>query len=302
MAPAIVIVADDLTGAADCGVACTGSGLDTVVVFSEIFRVQHGAADVIAVDADTRRASPETAALVTERIVRELCSGGEAPILYKKIDSTLRGNLAVEIAAARRAYGNLRLSEKGNPAAVCLPPPPLAVVAPAFPATGRTTRGGRMFVQGKPMEEGDVWRKEKLSGVADVPAILRTCTGLHVETIGLKVICGGVESVADCLAQHSASGVEAVVCDADIEDDLMAVAEAGAPVEPVSYFCRLGRACPPPGAGFRTGPQRRFRFLGQNDGFGRQRAPEAARSDDQRRSIPVKSAGQNRGTPVICSR
>jgi uncharacterized protein YgbK (DUF1537 family) len=234
MAPAIVIVADDLTGAADCGVACTGAGLDTVVVFSEIFRARDWAADVIAVDADTRRAPAETAALVTERIVRELCSGGEAPILYKKIDSTLRGNFAVEIAAARRAYGELRVPGKGSPAAIS--PPPLTIVAPAFPATGRTTRGGRMFVQGKPMEEGDVWRKEKLAGVADVPAILRACTGLCVETVPLDVICAGVESVVDRLAQHSASGVEAVVCDADSEDDLLVVAKAAARLNPFPIF------------------------------------------------------------------
>jgi D-threonate/D-erythronate kinase len=246
MAPAIVIVADDLTGAADCGVACTGAGLDTVVVFSEIFRAWDWAADVIAVDADTRRAPAETAALVTERIVRELCSAGETPILYKKIDSTLRGNFAVEIAAARRAYGDLRMPEKGSPAAIS--PLPLTIVAPAFPATGRTTRGGRMFVQGKPMEEGDVWRKEKLSGVADVPAILRACTGLRVEALRLDVIRAGVESVLDCLVQHSASGVEAVVCDADIEDDLLAVAKAAARLNPLPIFAGsagLARHLPP---------------------------------------------------------
>jgi len=96
MNPAIAIVADDLTRAADCGVVCTAAGLETVVVLSELFRSRDWAADVIAVDADTRRASPERAAEVTERIVHELCSHGETPIVYKEIDSTLRGNFAVE--------------------------------------------------------------------------------------------------------------------------------------------------------------------------------------------------------------
>jgi D-threonate/D-erythronate kinase len=233
MAPAIVIVADDLTGAADCGVVCTAAGLDTVVVFSEILRAWDCAADVIAVDADTRRAPPETAAVVTERIVRELCSGRETPILYKKIDSTLRGNFAVEIAAARRVYGDLRVPGKGSPAARSSP---LTIVAPAFPATSRTTHGGRMFVQGRPMEEGDVWRKEKLSGVADVPAILRVRTGLRVETVRLDVIRAGVQAVADAFAKYSASGVEVVVCDADLEDDLLAVAKAAARLNPSPVF------------------------------------------------------------------
>jgi uncharacterized protein YgbK (DUF1537 family) len=246
MAPALVIVADDLTGAADCGVACTGAGLDTVVVLSEIFRAWDWAADVIAVDADTRRTPAETAAVVTERIVRELCSGGEAPILYKKIDSTLRGNFAVEIAAARRAYGDLRVPGKGSPATIS--PPPLTIVAPAFPATGRTTQGGRMFVQGKPMEEGDVWRKEKLSGVADVPTMLRTSTGLRVETVQLDIIRAGVQSVADALTEYSASGLEVVVCDADVENDLLTVAKAAARLNPPPIFAGsagLARHLPP---------------------------------------------------------
>ena len=152
MPPLIVIVADDLTGAADCGVACAAAGLDTVVVFSEAFRASDWSADAIAFDADTRRDPPEMAAAGTAKIVRALCSGGKQPLLYKKIDSTLRGNFAVEIAAARRAYNDLRLREKeGAPAAKAVSP--LTIVAPAFPAAGRTMRGGRMFVQGRPLEE-----------------------------------------------------------------------------------------------------------------------------------------------------
>ncbi|MBV9998987.1 MAG: four-carbon acid sugar kinase family protein [Verrucomicrobia bacterium] len=234
MAPAIVIVADDLTGAADCGAVYTEAGLDTVVVFGEVLRAWDCAADVTAVDADTRRAPPELAATVTERIVRELCSGSPAPILYKKIDSTLRGNFAVEIAAARRAYGDSRGSAKAGPATIS--PAPFTIVAPAFPATGRTTRDGRMFVQGVPMEEGDVWRKEKLSGIADVSAILRARTGLRVETVPLEVVRAGVQSTADILTGYAASGVEAVVCDADLDDDLSAVAQAAARLNPLPVF------------------------------------------------------------------
>ena len=38
MCPTIVIVADDLTGAADCGIACTVEGLNTVVIFGDTAR------------------------------------------------------------------------------------------------------------------------------------------------------------------------------------------------------------------------------------------------------------------------
>ena len=107
MSASIVIVADDLTGAADCGIACTAAGLNTVVVLGENSRILDLAADAIAFDADTRCQSPEAAAAATELAVRRLCAGGGVRVLYKKIDSTLRGNFAVEIAAAPPARSNL---------------------------------------------------------------------------------------------------------------------------------------------------------------------------------------------------
>jgi len=226
MSPSIVIVADDLTGAADCGIACTAAGLSTVVVFGETSRVLDLAADAIAFDADTRRRSPEAAGAATELAVRRLCAGGRVRVLYKKIDSTLRGNFAVEIAAARRSSdGLLAHGGAGNARA---PAPPLAIVVPAFPATGRTTRGGRMFLQGAPLEESEIWRNEGISGSADLTALLKNGAGLRAEFVGLESIRANVESLAVTLARRAAAGVEAVVCDAETENDLRAIAHAAA--------------------------------------------------------------------------
>jgi D-threonate/D-erythronate kinase len=55
MSASVVIIADDLTGAADCGIVCTAAGLNTVVVLGEISRALELGADAIAFDADTRR-------------------------------------------------------------------------------------------------------------------------------------------------------------------------------------------------------------------------------------------------------
>lgn len=141
----ILIIADDLTGAADCGAACAAHGLETVVALGGVFDESAGGiprAEVVAVDANTRAMTPERAAAETARIVREY----PARIVYKKIDSTLRGNVGVEIAAALEAYRQM-----GHPSAV-------AVVAPAFPAMGRTTKNGRMYVRGVAIRHGDIGR------------------------------------------------------------------------------------------------------------------------------------------------
>ncbi|HEY1760327.1 MAG TPA: four-carbon acid sugar kinase family protein [Bryobacteraceae bacterium] len=134
----ILIIADDLTGAADCGAACAARGLETVVVLDDSGGIPQ--ADVLAFDANTRGMTAERAAAETARIVREY----PARIVYKKIDSTLRGHVAVEVAAALEAYRGL-----GHPEA-------RAVVAPAFPSMGRTTKNGRMYVRGEAIENRDV--------------------------------------------------------------------------------------------------------------------------------------------------
>lgn len=100
----VAIIADDLTGAMDAAAPFARRGLATRVVGNavDLDAALKGSADVISINADTRHLEPDRAAQITteciSRVVR-LKPG----ILFKKIDSTLRGNVAVETAAAVRA-------------------------------------------------------------------------------------------------------------------------------------------------------------------------------------------------------
>jgi uncharacterized protein YgbK (DUF1537 family) len=121
----IAVIADDLTGAADAGVQLARAGHRTAVVFAGEF------ADVDAVVVDTdSRGLPASAAAARVRA----CALPDADIVMKKVDSTLRGPIAAEVEAALEASGRA-----------------LAVVAPAFPATGRTTVGGVQLLDGEPV-------------------------------------------------------------------------------------------------------------------------------------------------------
>jgi len=232
MSPLIVIVADDLTGAADCGVACSEAGLSTVVALSDAARAKDLDAEAIAFDADTRHQSLERAATATALAVRQLCAGG-VRMLYKKVDSTLRGNFALEIAAARNSSAGLLLNHRtGKTVAPALP---LAIVAPAFPGAGRTTRDGRMFIREVALEKTEIWRNEGIQGMADVPALLEKA-GLRAASIGLETIRSGVDPLAAVLAKHAWGTREAVVCDAETEDDLRAVAHAAAQLDQPAFF------------------------------------------------------------------
>jgi len=205
--PRILVLADDLSGAADCGIAFTRSGLSAVVILSDGHEAATRVApDVLAVDADSRHLPPDAAAAINRRMARRYLS--DDLVLYKKIDSTLRGNVAAELAALTPLAG-------------------LAIVAPAFPDTGRITRGGRVYVHGTPLEATETWQRAQLTGIADIVAIL-TRGGVRPARAGLDLVRGEPDALRDALELMALEGATAVVCDAETETDLAAIAAAAA--------------------------------------------------------------------------
>ncbi len=133
---ALRLVADDLSGAAECAaVLAMATGRPAPLLFG-------GAvpdAGSYAVDTDGRESEAATAAQGTAIAVRRALrpSPGERVLVYKKIDSTLRGHIAQELEAL--------LAEPGLFDA--------AVVCPVLPEQGRTLRGGVLHVRGEPLKD-----------------------------------------------------------------------------------------------------------------------------------------------------
>ncbi len=121
-----LLIADDLTGACDAAVHFARRGYRTQVRLDS-----HGEeTSVLAISTESR----ELRAAELRQVMRGLAQRlpiAQARILFKKIDSTLRGNVGAEIAAALAAFG-------------C----EAAVITPAFPAMGRTVEGGYLRVGG----------------------------------------------------------------------------------------------------------------------------------------------------------
>jgi len=116
-----LLIADDLTGACDAAVHFAGAQV----------LIDRGAqtARVLAISTESRDLAPA-------EIRREWAMAAEqfsATHIFQKIDSTLRGNTGVEIAAAMEAFG---CDE--------------AVVCPAFPAQGRVVERGWLRIKGAP--------------------------------------------------------------------------------------------------------------------------------------------------------
>jgi uncharacterized protein YgbK (DUF1537 family) len=203
-----LIIADDLTGAADCAIAFAKHGLESVVAWDK--HREAGAVPVLSVDAGTRSLAPAQAAkLQVEVLASHYCPGLH---LYKKIDSTLRGQPAAELAALLAytpAYADGR--------------PRLAIVAPAFPLAGRVTVNGSIVVQGVPLEQTPLWARDHTYASANLVEVLCSA-GLRAETLSLATIAEGPEAVQQQFAGARHRGIAAVVCDAMTEADLAVVA------------------------------------------------------------------------------
>ncbi|MFP5210411.1 MAG: four-carbon acid sugar kinase family protein [Acidobacteriota bacterium] len=207
----MLVVADDLTGAADCGVACASHGLRTVVVLAEDGGEVD--ADVLAVDGNTRSLECNKAAAETARIVQRYLRD-QGTLLYKKLDSVLRGNVAVELRAALEARRALASADERI----------VAVLAPAFPANGRTTVNGRQLVHGKPIEETELWQYERMTARSFLPEMLNEAH-LRSALVTLELIRSEHSALRKAM-KTLAREADVLVCDAETDDDLRAIAEA----------------------------------------------------------------------------
>ena len=204
----ILVLADDLTGAADCAVACASCGLSAVVALDD---GRDSDAEVLAIDADTRASEPHEAASAMEELIRAYARSDDL-LIYKKIDSTLRGNVAAELKAVLTAQNSL-MGEGAHA---------VAVLAPAFPATGRTTVGARQLVNGLPLSKTDLWRHERNPPPESLIEMMREA-GLRPALVELSAIR---ESNLREIVTKFAREADVLVCDAETEEDLRAIAIA----------------------------------------------------------------------------
>ena len=217
----LLILGDDLSGTADSAVTGAALGLVSMVLLDAQTSDDLPAhVDVLAVDLDCRRSSADVAARANVNAWKRLRHPDLR--LYKKVDSTLRGNVAAEVAALVPLAG-------------------MAIVAPAFPGAGRTTRDARQWLHGIAVEESEVWRNEAISGRADLVAMLAQ-QSLRVAALSLETVRGDRAALTAQMQQAQTDGMQALVCDSETVDDLRRVAHASAPLNGVFWVGSAGLA------------------------------------------------------------
>lgn len=87
----VLALADDLTGALEVGAKFAGAGIASLVTT----RLAVVPGDVLVIDTETRHLPAAEA----WRRVFHIASSARASLVYKKTDSTLRGNIGAELEA-----------------------------------------------------------------------------------------------------------------------------------------------------------------------------------------------------------
>lgn len=133
-APCLVVIADDFTGALDTGIKMTQHGAMVSVVNYERIGCRKDC-DVLVVNAETRHLDPQEA---YERICDIASRFERTPYIYLKVDSALRGQIAVSI---RAIFDTLDLT--------------YTAFAPAYPEMNRLTKDGRQLIDGFTLDESE---------------------------------------------------------------------------------------------------------------------------------------------------
>lgn len=214
----IGIVADDLTGANATGVLLNKQGFTSATVVQNSERgVASVALDALCIDTDTRYAQDE---VVTENVtdaVRYFHEWG-AKIICKRIDSTVRGKIGLEIDTV--------LDEMGEDS--------VGIVVGAFPDSGRISSGGYLLVHGVPVQETDV-AKDPVKGIhtSYIPELIEQQSKHEVGYIGLHHILSDVNELASSISKKIDEGYRIIVMDAVRDEDIETIADAMALIKDV---------------------------------------------------------------------
>ncbi|HWC05452.1 MAG TPA: four-carbon acid sugar kinase family protein [Methylomirabilota bacterium] len=207
------IQADDLTGACDTGAPFAARGMETVVVVhdgDDPPPLPDPSPAVLVIDTESRERPPEEAR-ARARWAGGVLRTGPARLLYKKVDSTLRGRVAAEIDGMLDGAG---LSA--------------TLLAPAFPAQGRVVVDGQVRVEGRPTEETPIARDPTFPPTGSSVLALLSAGGVWPTTaVPLGTVRRGREAVAVRIERFSEAGGRALAADAETETDLSVLADAG---------------------------------------------------------------------------
>lgn len=213
------IVADDLTGANDTALQFHLKGANTQILLDEDSApINLKTTQTWAISTETRNIEPDEAFEKTKSAANFIKEQINPDYYYKKIDSTVRGHIAVEVLAMIVALGF-----------------DAAVIVPAFPLEGRVTVGGYHLMRGVPIERTEMAR-DPHSPIFEshLPTLLKSQLSDEnkelVASVELKTVMKGAGPILMQLKELISAGKKIIVMDAvstvDIEQIVLAIGKS----------------------------------------------------------------------------
>ncbi len=205
----IGIIADDLTGAADTGVHFAKRGLPSIVIIDTNY--QEGILNcmqILAFNTNTRNVDPQIAYERVNRVAKILKKRG-IKCIYKKIDSTLRGNIGIEIESVMDVF------DVGT-----------VILTASLPVHKRITVGGYHLVNQVPGQSSEITGSlNSAKQESHLPTLIQSQTKRRVGHIDLSIIMQGIEALREEILTRQKRGEQIITVDAASKNDLAIIAD-----------------------------------------------------------------------------
>ena len=203
------IIADDLTGANDTALQFMLNNVDTNILLNTDQEPEKAnTSQAWAIATESRNIAPEFAFEKVKLATQYLVEKVNPDYFYKKIDSTVRGNISVEVLSMLEVLGW-----------------DAAIIMPAFPQENRITVGGYHLLKGIPIERTEMAR-DPHSPIYEshLPTLLQSQLGENLKnlvgSIELKTILDGAGPILQTMNKLIENGVKLIVADSVSITDL----------------------------------------------------------------------------------
>lgn len=211
--PLIGAVADDLTGATTTGVLLARSKARTAVFFNEEAAEKAEGIDELDAILISSNSRPLPANEAYDKVKSATIALKKMGVEYfsKRIDTTLRGGVGVEIDAM------LDQMKEGT----------VAVVVPAMPQSRRILVGGYSVIDGVALINTPVAQDVRTPVKENyIPRLLEGQTRRKVGLVTLDKVLAGEEVIEEALVEQKKAGCEVIVVDGITLEDVENIAKA----------------------------------------------------------------------------
>lgn len=206
----IGVIADDLTGGNGTGVKLNNLGFNVATMINYNSLPSNESINATVVNTDSRYISERVAKNRMKTALNNL-KKWNADIYCKRIDSTVRGNIGIEIDEMLN-----QLDEKT-----------VVILVPTYPESNRTLVGGYLLLHNVPIELSDV-SKDPVKPITSsfVPDLIGQQTINKVTHIPLSQVLKGEKNLKENINRHIDNGSKIIIVDAITSENIDTIAKA----------------------------------------------------------------------------